>query len=245
MDTQPITTFNSANAMTTPIDDEFDKEFEQIQDSAQALEKKVTHFKDEIQSVDKDIKHYTRESDQLFKEIINSNHSSANYKFKTYNSIHQENVTRPVNEFQMQCVLQLHELLRDTRGESFIFTPTWYAPSGHQFQALICLNGYDVCLETHVSAFVMSVSGTHDDNILWPVTGLMTIDLLNPDKSSQQIVRRFRLNCSFNKPLSLEPDSDNIVTAIGCLDLIPKENLFDMRYVKNGTMRWGFEFKHK
>ena len=76
-----------------------------------------------------------------------------------------------------------------------IYSPPFYSsPGGYKMCIGICPNGTGEGKDSHVSVFIYLIRGENDDNLTWPFTGTVVIELLNQleDKEHHQVKIRFK-----------------------------------------------------
>ena len=75
-------------------------------------------------------------------------------------------------------------------GEEFYSLPFYTHHGGYKMCIEVDANGYDDGEDTHIAVFAYVMRGENDDNLTWPFTGVVTVELLNQlaDKEHHQQV---------------------------------------------------------
>ena len=97
------------------------------------------------------------------------------------------------------------------------FSPGFYtSPSGYKMQVCVKARGSVIIMDTHVSVFAFLMRGENDNDLPWPFTGTVTIELLNQleddnhhlvevnfpplNFASKRVVFAERSPCGYGKP---------------------------------------------
>jgi hypothetical protein len=114
-------------------------------------------------------------------------------------------------------------------------SPWWCTHhGGYRMQAYIYLNGNGRCAGTHMSVFVRVVLGPDDRLLRWPLTGVLTVILVDQEKNARPIACTLRsdpASSSFQRPTDSE-----LNIACGCPEFASIDKLSDGRYVKDDIM---------
>ena len=231
----------------------FDDSAEYVDKCTSDLLEKNSKFKEGLQGFGAKLEVHSKRTNATFSQLCTRCNAMPtpyeNYRIKVKDEhtrlysvdfMDYSKVGKPQSGSCMQCHwgLDINKCLQ--RKADPLLSPPWYTlPCGYLLQVLLYLNGYGRCLGTHASVFVTIVRGDHDDGLPWPVTGTLSMGVLDSYQNARPIVKTFRLSCSYDKPTQ---ESDTDIIATGCLDFIPKEILLDKRYVKDGIMRLEFKF---
>ena len=98
----------------------------------------------------------------------------------------QTHLTKAANDqftFKMANFSQYKE-----PGKIFLSPPFYTHHGGYNMYIRVDANGWGDGADTHVSVFAFLMKGENDDNLIWPFTGVVTVELLNQlaDKAHHQ-----------------------------------------------------------
>ena len=84
--------------------------------------------------------------------------------------------------------LVMTEYSKHKRDDDTWFSPPFYTgPGGYKMCLNVDANGYGDGAGTHVSVFVSLMRGEHDDMLIWPFRGNITIQLMNQNRDQDHV----------------------------------------------------------
>ena len=143
-------------------------------------------------------------------------------------------------------ILEISEVQQRRRGDVNreaipIFSPAIYTDSyEYKFGIRIYLNGVDNVRGRYVAIFVHLMEGEHDDILLWPFTGTITLSILDRSGAKNdisQIVQATPKPSVFQRP-------KEAICRKGCgfVKFAPIEQVFGPYYVKKDKLFLKIEF---
>lgn len=122
----------------------------------------------------KDLEKHEKDEDhaQLAKEaVLNLEERLRNLEGQIVRSMSKN---RGKFTFKMQC-FNLHK----NTGKLF-FSPSFYtSEGGYKMSIRVVANGDGQGKETHISVYAVVMKGEYDNNLEWPIQGIVTVELLN------------------------------------------------------------------
>ncbi|XP_015776377.1 PREDICTED: TNF receptor-associated factor 6-like [Acropora digitifera] len=118
------------------------------------------------------------------------------------------------------------------------FSPTIYTSRyGYRLRLRICLNGVDSGVGRNIALFVQMVKGDYDDFLEWPVTGKITLSILD---QSEGLVFRQHISKTVTATRNLlafqKPIAGYNSACEGHEEMAPIKDILAPQYIKNNTM---------
>ena len=90
--------------------------------------------------------------------------------------------TQPAQPVAVLCMPHFND--HRTNNKCWYSTPFYSHPKGYKMCLRVDANGIATSHGTHVSLFICLMQGDHDEELLWPFQGKITVELLNQVKDS-------------------------------------------------------------
>ena len=119
-------------------------------------------------------------------------------------------------------------------GNEIFTSPSFYTSPGGYYMAIhVYANGYNGCLDTHVSVFTVILKGKYDTELGWPFLGKVTITLLNQlednnhktETSTFDLARNARAGKSWSSHQEFIPHSE-----------LTHDSVKNTQYLKDDTL---------
>ena len=128
------------------------------------------------------------------------------------------------------------EFSKRKRYNNRYFSPPFYTHSqGYKLCLQVYANGVYSGDGTHVSIYATIMSGANDDNLQWPFTGNVIIELLNWIRDSDHYEKKIK-DCVFSQVIE-----GSYGDAFGCQKFIDHTSLYhpsqNIKYLKNDCLR--------
>ena len=141
-------------------------------------------------------------------------------------------------------VIQMRGYQENKAKETIFYsTPIYSHYGGYKMCLKVCVNGYGRCANTHTSMGIAIMRGDHDDQLMWPFKGKISVTLLNQLQPFNHHTRFPWLPAmAISENVSARVvDGERAETAWGFMDFIENEKLFfqsesDCCYLMNDSL---------